>query len=52
MNTPNRIDDRLHIGLLSVALCLVLAVIVDAQRPAVPAHNPAAVATAAPGQSS
>lgn len=34
MNTPNRLDDRLHVGLLTIALCLTLAVIVDAQLPA------------------
>lgn len=59
MTTPNRIDDRLHIGLLTIALCLTVAVIVDAQRPAQPisaiASQPvppatATAQTAKPGQ--
>lgn len=36
MTTPTRLDDRLHVGLLTIALCLTLAVIVDALRPAQP----------------
>lgn len=67
MTTPNRLDDRLHVGLLTVALCLTIAVIVDAQRPAMPisarasqpvppatatAHHAAPVERSVPGQPS
>jgi hypothetical protein len=52
MKTPNQLDDGLHVGLLAIALCLVVAVIADAQRPAAPVSAiasqpvPAATATA------
>lgn len=61
MKTPNQLDDHLHVGLLAIALCLVVAVIADAQRTAPPVSAiatqpvPPAATTAhnvAPGQPS